>query len=81
MTIQRAPLRRNYNRGAKFRFTSDEAGTTFECSIDGRPVRSCSSPTRYRRLRSGRHTFLVYGTDAAGNVDTTPATHRWRVIH
>jgi hypothetical protein len=80
VTIHRGPLRRSYNRGAKFGFTSDEAGTTFECVLDSRPVRNCASPTRYRNVRSGRHVFLVFATDAAGNLDSTPAVYRWRIV-
>jgi hypothetical protein len=60
----------------KFRFTSDEAGSTFACKLDRGPFAPCSSPMTYRvratdELRS--HTFKVRAIDAAGNVDLTPA--------
>ncbi len=77
--IDRAPARRTGRRKATFGFTADEAGATFECVIDNKPVRSCGSPKRYRRVGSGRHVFLVFATDAAGNLDDSPAIYRWRV--
>jgi bacillolysin len=66
-------------RRATFRFTATEAGSTFLCSLDGRPFRACSSPKRYTGLSRGRHTFRVKAKDRAGNVDRTPATRVWRV--
>jgi hypothetical protein len=78
VAIDRAPLRRSTKRRATFAFSANEPAT-FECSLDGRPVRSCTAPTRYRRLASGRHTFAVYATDVAGNLNPVPASYRWRV--
>ena len=40
----------------------------------------CAWPRRvYTGLRSGRHVFRVWATDAAGNKDPTPAKRRFRV--
>ncbi len=61
------------------RFRSDEPGSTFECRLDGKPVRSCESPTRYRRLDAGRHTIRVTAVDAAGNADQQAARKRFRI--
>jgi hypothetical protein len=63
----------------KFRFSSDEAGSTFECRVDSKPFRPCVSPKRVRAA-IGRHVFSVRATDAAGNTDATPATKRFRVV-
>ncbi len=65
-------------RSATFRFTSTEP-SSFKCSLDGRPLSSCSSPKTYRGLRVGRHTFKVVATDAAGNSDASPATASFRI--
>jgi len=65
-------------RRAKFAFGS-EAGTTFECSLDSEPFAACSSPATLKRLKRRKHTFEVRATDAAGNVDATPAEKRFRV--
>lgn len=61
-----------------FRFRSSESGSTFECRLDGRAWRRCSSPKRVK-VAPGRHTFRVRATDRAGNTDRTPAVSRWRV--
>jgi hypothetical protein len=70
--------RRRWAR-AKFEFASSEVGSKFECKLDRRRWRRCSSPKRYKRLKRGRHRFQVRATDAAGNTDLTPAQYRWRV--
>jgi hypothetical protein len=64
----------------KFKFRSDEEGSTFECKKDKKPWRSCSSPTKLKRLDQGKHKFRVRATDAAGNVDPTPAKDKFRIL-
>lgn len=64
---------------ATFRFSSTEAGSTFECSLDRARPRRCSSPKRFRGLGPGRHRFRAWATDAAGNRDPTPAKRSFRV--
>ena len=54
---------------AGFGFTSEQ-GATFECSLDGEPFASCSSPVEYSGLALGDHVFRVRATDARGNVET-----------
>ena len=62
----------------KFRFRSTETDSTFECKLDRRRWRSCTSPKRVK-VAPGRHKFRVRATDSAGNTDGTPAVSRWRV--
>jgi dipeptidyl aminopeptidase/acylaminoacyl peptidase len=38
-----------------------------ECTLDGQPFTSCTSPVVYDRLNRGAHQFTVRVTDAAGN--------------
>ena len=64
---------------ASFAFSSNEAGSTFECSLDYADYAPCSSPKDYTGLTSGNHTFRVRATDAALNTDTTSASRTWRV--
>ncbi len=64
---------------ASFSFTSTESPATFECSLDGAPVSSCTSPQAYSSLGQGSHTFSVRAIDQYGNVDLTPASYTWTV--
>jgi hypothetical protein len=65
--------------GAAFDLASNEAGSTFECRLDGASFASCTTPASYTGLGDGTHTFEVRATDAAGNVDTSPASYTWRI--
>jgi hypothetical protein len=60
-----------------FRFAS-VAGATFQCKLDARGWSQCSSPTIYRRLAQGRHTFRVRAVKN-GVRDPTPATRGFTV--
>ncbi|MCX7943382.1 MAG: hypothetical protein N2746_02595 [Deltaproteobacteria bacterium] len=64
---------------ATFTFDSNESGTTFECSLDGSPFTTCSSPKMYSGLLHGVHIFSVRSMDVAGNYDVSPATYMWEV--
>ena len=77
--IAKGPGKKVAKGKAKFRFGSSEAGSSFECKLDGRKVSRCKSPKRYSGLAAGRHTFKAWATDAAGNKDASPAKRRFRV--
>src|SRR5206468_1846314 len=59
--------------------TSTEAGSTFQCALDGGGFAPCASPQTYSALAGGNHTFQVRATDPAGNTDPTPASFTWTV--
>ena len=61
------------------KFRSDEPGSTFACKLDKKPFKPCKSPKTYRNLKDGKHKVLVRATDAAGNVDSTPAKQKFEV--
>jgi parallel beta-helix repeat protein len=77
-TITSAPEPITSNTAASFSFTASEAGSTFQCSLDGAAYASCSSPVSYT-VTAGPHTFSVHAADGVGNTDATPATHSWNV--
>lgn len=62
-----------------FTFSSDEPGSSFQCSLDGAPPSACTTPTSYK-ARLGRHTFSVFATDPVGNADASPATDSFNVV-
>ncbi len=64
---------------AQFSFTASEPGSTFACKLDAAGWSPCTSPQSYTALAVGAHQFSVRATDAAGNVDATPATRSWSV--
>jgi hypothetical protein len=76
-TITSGPASLSASRDASFAFTSDESGSTFECSLDGSPFAAC--PAAYTGLGDGGHTFDVRATDSSANTDATPAGASWTI--
>ena len=76
--INKGPRKQTTKRKAKFKFSSPDAATGFECSIDGKPFTACSSPKKYKRLKRKKHTFEVRAIGAEGT-DPTPATYKWKI--
>ena len=62
-----------------FTFSSSEAASTFECSLDGAPFARCSNAVSYSALPDGAHTFEVKATDRAGNTAQTPTAYMWTI--
>jgi thermitase len=79
-TITSRPPANTRSRSATFRFTSNEAGSKFQCRHMSGPWTACSSPKTYKGLGIGLHTFRVRAIDAAGNMDSTAAVDTWRVL-
>ncbi len=74
-----APRRTDKNK-VKFKFTSDEPDSTFECKLDRRQFKRCSSPKTVKRLDQGKHRFRVIATDPAGNSDPSAAKDKFKVV-
>jgi CSLREA domain-containing protein len=68
LTIKKAPKAKSTNTTAKFKFVSDESGSTFKCKLDKKAWANCKSPKTYKNLQPGKHVFKVKATDVAGNV-------------
>ena len=64
---------------AVFRFRSSEGGADFRCKVDKSAYRKCGKRL-VKRFKAGPHVLRVKARDAAGNVDQSPATFRFRVI-
>lgn len=76
--IDKGPRKQTTKRKAKFKFSSPDPVTGYECSLDGKAFKPCSSPRKYKRLKRKKHTFEVRAVNASG-ADPTPATYKWKV--
>ncbi len=63
---------------AKYKFTSNEPGSTFECKFDKESFEPCTSPEKLV-ADLGKHKFQVKATDAAGNTDSSPDKDGFKV--
>jgi uncharacterized repeat protein (TIGR03803 family) len=77
--INSGPENPTTSTNATFEFTSNDAGSTFECSLDDAAFAPCAGPVNYTGLAVGNHNFRVRAIDAAGNFDTTPESHSWTI--
>lgn len=78
-SIDSNPSDPSNSANASFTFSANEAGSSFECQLDGGGWSGCTSPQNYAGLADGSHTFEVRATDAAANTDPTPASYTWLV--
>ncbi|MGZ6587943.1 MAG: Ig-like domain-containing protein [Solirubrobacteraceae bacterium] len=78
-TISSGPTATTSDTTPTFAFTASEAGSTFQCQLDSGAWASCTSPWTTTTLADGPHSVSVRATDAAGNVDATPATRAFTV--
>jgi hypothetical protein len=85
--ITKTPPNKSEKPKAKYKFTSDEPNSTFECSLKGKGLDQlvkqfgdCSSSRKYKGLDEGKFKFKVRAIDAAGNVDSSPAKDKFKVV-
>ena len=84
-TIDKGPQAKTEKEKAKLVYSANEPAT-FECKLKGdskrlREFRPCGEETvKYKGLDPGKLKFQVRATDAAGNVDETPAKLKWKVL-
>jgi hypothetical protein len=76
------PAAKTRSRSPVFRFTDStgQPGTRFQCKLDRRRWRACSSPLRLKRLRRGRHVLKVLATNAAGTVEQASVRRAFKVV-
>ncbi len=79
-TIISAPLDPSTSTTATFTFSADQAGATFQCSLDLAPFTPCASPLTYTEPRRGRaHASRSARAAPIGIPDQSPAMHEWTV--
>jgi hypothetical protein len=77
--ITQNPPARDNSVNAVFKFTSTEAGSSFDCSLDNAGFVACKSGDSFGPIGDGAHSFTVRARDRAGNVDGAPAGYLWQV--
>jgi hypothetical protein len=77
-TIGKKPKRKSASGKAKFTFGSDQPGSSFQCKLDKKPFKACSSPFK-AAVKRGRHTLQVRAINPQGVADPTPAVFKWTV--
>lgn len=78
-TLTATPPMLSNSTDVSFAFTSNEAGATFRCALDGGAFLPCASPHHYLGLSEGLHTFQVRAVDAVGFEDLSPAWFSWTI--
>jgi hypothetical protein len=63
---------------ATFDYTSNEAGSAFECRLDATEWNPCPTSTiTYSGLADGAHSFSVRAVSSSGRIDPTPPQWSW----
>jgi hypothetical protein len=78
-TIVSGPSGLTKDSSAAFSLSSNKAGSTFLCSLDGASRTACSANPTFSALDDGTHTLTAFAVDDAGNVDPTGASASWTV--
>ena len=52
---------------------------SFQCKLDKKKYKPCTSPATFKNLKLGKHKLLVRAVDGAGNIDPSPAKRSWKV--
>jgi hypothetical protein len=77
VTLTDKPAAVTNQTSANFSFTSNKAGSSFACSLNGNAFATCTSPVVYSNLASASHTFAVRASQL-GNTGP-PTTYTWTV--
>jgi DNA-binding beta-propeller fold protein YncE len=73
------PNKQTTQTTATFEFSSSEANSTFEASVDGAGFNPATSPLQLSGLSEGSHTVEIRALDAVGNTDPTPVNYSWTI--
>ncbi len=80
-TITKGPKKKTRKRRPKFKFTSDQAGSSFQCKLDKGAFAPCTSPfAPARKLKFGKHVLRVQAVGPTGVVDPAPAVRKFKVL-
>ncbi len=82
LKITFGPAFKTRKRRPVFRFAdlSGQPGTNFFCRVDKGPWKGCSSPTKVKKLKFGRHVFAVKAVNAVGTPAPRPLKRAFKVV-
>jgi Bacterial Ig-like domain len=78
--ITKGPKKKTTKRRPKFKFTSTQAGSTFQCKVDKGQFARCTSPFKPPKLGLGKHVLKIRAIGPTGVADPSPATKKFKVI-
>ncbi len=79
--ITKGPKKKTTKRRPKFKFSSSQEGSTFQCKLDKGQFAPCTSPfVPSRKLGLGKHVLKVRAIGPTGVADTAPAVKKFKVI-
>ncbi len=79
VSFDKKPKNKVEGSKATYKFSSSEAGSSFECKLDHKRYKPCTSPHKVKHLKPGKHRFKVEAIDAAGNTSAA-AKDKFRVV-
>jgi len=82
LKITFGPAFKTRKRRPVFRFAdlTGQPGTNFFCRVDKRPWQGCTSPTKVKKQRFGRHVFSVKAVNAVGTPAPRPLKRAFKVV-
>ena len=78
-TITEAPASSSPLQAARFSFTANRPGASFECRLDDQAFTACASPKIYSDILAGFHVFEVRAALPSGEREASAARHSWRI--
>jgi hypothetical protein len=80
-TITKGPKKKTRKRKPKFKFISNQAGSSFQCQLDRGAFTPCTSPfVPSVKLGLGKHKVKVQAIGPTGIADPSPAVKKFKVL-
>ncbi len=82
LKITFGPAFKTRKRRPVFRFAdlTGQPGTNFFCRVDRHRWKGCTSPTKLKKLKLGRHVFAVKAVNAVGTPGARPLKRAFKVV-
>ena len=59
---------------------SEDPTVWFQCKVDRKKFKRCSSPKTFKSLKPGRHTIQVRARDTAGNKEAKAVKRKFKIV-